>query len=95
MATAGTSWQQEETAGNSCHQVGNPHRLLQLLLATWQPGAQAVVPMEYANHEASILKDALLPMKDEDWWAYKFELIGGWMPFLDPFLDAIQNGTLP
>ena len=51
--------------------------------------------MEYANHEASILKDALLPMKDEDWWAYKFELIGGWMPFLDPFLDAIQNGTLP
>ena len=62
----------------------------------WQPGNPGLKrsspwPMEYANHEASILKDALLPMKDEDWWAYKFELIGGWMPFL----DAIQNGTLP
>ena len=46
---------------------------------------------EQANLEACILKDALLAMKDEDWWAYKFELIGGWMTFLDPFLDVIQN----
>ena len=40
-----------------------------------------------ANFEACILKDAMIAMDDEDWWAYKFELIGGWLEFLNPYLD--------
>ena len=44
-------------------------------------------PEADANREACILKDAMMAMDDEDWWAYKFELIGGWLEFLNPYLD--------
>ena len=45
-----------------------------------------------ANVEACVLKEALHAMTDDHWWTYEFELIGGWMTFLDPFLDVVQGG---